>query len=356
MNKSKIAFITGITGQDGAYLTQLLLEKGYDVHGLERWDAADGTGRLKTLGINPDDDITLHTGDLTDALNVARLLKEIKPTEIYNLGALTQVHVSFKTPASTLDINAKGTLNLLEAVRVLDMQSRVRIYQASSSEMYGNAPAPQNEKTPFHPCSPYGVGKLAGYHLAKIYCESYKFHISNGILFNHESPLRGEHFVTRKIAKTIAQIETGQKDFLALGNMDAKRDWGHARDYVRGMWMMLQQDKGDDYVLATGEARSVREATQACFQRVGIDIKWEGHGLGEIGIDAHSEKILVRVDTNFFRPKDVNSLLGDASKARKKLGWKPEISFDELVTEMMSAEREIAWQIKEQYEKKGKPP
>ncbi len=342
ISSTKKALITGVTGQDGAYLTQLLLEKGYEVHGIIRWDAMDGKERLKTLNIDQHKGLTLHIGDLTDALNITRLIKEIKPSEIYNLGAMTQVHVSFRTPSSTIDINAKGTLNVLEAVRVLEMQDRVRIYQASSSEMFGNAPAPQNEKTPFQPVSPYGVAKLAGYHLAKIYRESYGFHVSNGILFNHESPLRGEHFVTRKIVKAIAQIEAGQKDFLSLGNLSAKRDWGHARDYVRGMWMMLQQEEPDDYVLATGKAHSVREATEACFKRAGIEIKWEGHGMGEIGVDAQSDKILVRVDARFFRPKDVHNLLGDATKAHMKLGWRPEISFDNLVTEMMNAEREMA--------------
>jgi GDPmannose 4,6-dehydratase len=328
-----IALITGITGQDGSYLCALLLEKGYEVHGLVRWDAPPVPAELEAAGV------TLHHGDLTDALNITALIKAIQPTEIYNLAALTHVHVSFQTPSSTLDINAKGTLNILEAVRVLDMADSVQIYQASSSEMFGSSAPPQNEDTPMQPCSPYGVAKLAAYHLARIYRESYGLHVSNGILFNHESPARGQGFVTRKITRAVAAIEAGQQDALTLGNLDSIRDWGHARDYVRGMWLMLQQEKPDDYVLATGESRSVREFVERAFAGIGIDIEWEGAGTDEIGRDAASGKTLITIDPALFRPKEVNHLLGDAVKAKANLDWSPQISFDQLVDEMLEADR-----------------
>ncbi|MGH1402980.1 MAG: GDP-mannose 4,6-dehydratase [Alphaproteobacteria bacterium] len=342
MARKTRALITGITGQDGAYLAHLLLSKGYEVHGLIRWDSyadpLDGLGRLDVLGL-VDEDITLHTGDLTDAQNVTAIIKQIKPDEIYNLAALSQVGISFQTPASTLDINTKGTLAVLEAVRLLGIQETVRIYQASSSEMFGSSPAPQNEDTPMHPCSPYGVAKLAAYWLVKTYRDSYNMHVSNGILFNHESPQRGEDFVTRKITKAVVEIEAGRIEPLILGNLDSIRDWGHSRDYVRGMWMMLQQDKPDDYVLATGQARRVRDFVVRAFAHIGVSLEWRGHGLDEVGVNRKTDRVLVRIDEQFFRPKEVSYLLGDASKAKNILGWTPDILFDDLVSEMVNADR-----------------
>lgn len=336
---SKIALITGITGQDGAYLAEFLLRKGYAVHGLVRWDAVDGTERLQERGIH--ERITLHHGDMNDAANIISLIKKIQPDEIYNLAALSHVKVSFETPSSAIDTNVKGTLNILDAVRILELPARV--YQASSSEMFGSAPAPQNENTPFHPCSPYGAAKLAAYWLARTYRDSYAMHVSNGILFNHESPLRGEDFVTRKIAKTVAAIEAGSREPLALGNLESVRDWGHAQDYVEGMWMMLQHDTPDDYVLATGEAHTVREFVQVAFAHIGITVLWKGEGLSETGCDAKTGRVLVKIDETLFRPKEVNYLLGDASKARNVLGWKPSIYFDALVGAMINAERGRIW-------------
>lgn len=332
--QSKIAFITGITGQDGAYLAEFLLDKDYHVHGLVRWDAVDGTDRLKALGLA--DKITLHHGDMNDAACLIRLLKEIQPDEIYNLAALSHVAVSFETPASTMQANALGTLNLLEAIRILELQRDVRLYQASSSEMFGKALAPQNERTPFAPCSPYGVAKLAGYEMARVYRDAYGVQVSNGILFNHESPLRGEDFVTAKIVNAAVAIAAGQQDSLALGNLDAMRDWGHARDYVRGMWMMLQHDSADDFVLATGIARRVRDFVCSAFHAVGIEITWQGEGVQEAGINAQNGKVLVRVDPAFFRPQEVHHLLGDATKAKNILGWAPHIKFDDLVKDMIA--------------------
>lgn len=344
MTSRKVAFITGISGQDGAHLARFLCDKGYSVHGLLRWDSypdpLEGVSRLDALGL-VDDQITLHTGDLIDAQNITALIKAIQPDEIYNLAALSQVGVSFETPASTIDINAKGTLAVLEAVRLLDMEDRVRIYQASSSEMFGSCPGPQNEDTPMHPCSPYGVAKLAAYWLARTYRDSYDMHISNGILFNHESTLRGEDFVTRKISKAVVEIEMGRSAPLRLGNLDSVRDWGHARDYVQGMWRMLQQDVPDDYILATGEARTVREFVVCAFARIGIDLKWQGFGVDEVGIDAKTSRVLVTVDPTLFRPKDVFHLLGDSSKAHRVLGWQPEVYFDDLVAEMVDADRAL---------------
>lgn len=345
----KVALITGIAGQDGGYLASFLLSKGYHVHGLMRWDSyadpLDGMGRLDALGL-VGDQITLHTGDVTDAQAMTALIKEIKPDEIYNLAALSQVAESFRTPAVTLDINAKGSLAIFEAVRLLDMVDKVRIYQASSSEMFGSSAGPQNEETPMHPCSPYGVAKLAAYWLAKTYRDSYGMHISNGILFNHESPHRGEDFVTRKITKAVAEIEAGRVDPLALGNMDSVRDWGHARDYVRGMWMMVQHERAGDYVLATGEGKTVREFVSRAFSYVGVIVKWHGSGLDEVGLNAQTGDVLVRVDPKFFRPKDVTHLLGDAQKARQILGWTPDVLFDGLVAEMVQIDRAL---IKKKY-------
>jgi GDPmannose 4,6-dehydratase len=337
---NKTALITGISGQDGCYLSEFLLSKGYTVHGMLRWDADAGTDRLKNAGIL--EKITLHYGDLTDACNLAAIIKKTQPDEIYNLAALSHVKVSFETPASALAINSNGTLNLLDAVRLTGKEG-VRIYQASSSEMFGSTVAPQNESSPFAPCSPYGAAKLSAYWLARIYRESYGMHISNGILFNHESPIRGEDFVTRKIAMAAADIEGGSREILKLGNLESIRDWGHARDYVAGMWMMLQQKTPDDYVLATGEARSVRDFVVRAFAHVGIKIEWRGRGIHETGRDAKTGRVLMAVDENLFRPSEVNYLLGDASKARRALGWSPQVTFDTLVSEMVNAERGILW-------------
>jgi len=340
----KRAFITGIAGQDGAYLAEFLLKKNYEVHGLVRWDSytdpLDGMQRLDALGL-VSDRIVLHFGDMTDANNLNTLIKKIAPSEIYNLAALSHVKVSFETPSSAFDINAKGTLNLLESVRVLGMENAVKLYQASSSEMFGRAPAPQNENTPMHPCSPYGVAKLAAYWLARNYRDSYGIHVSNGILFNHESPLRGEDFVTRKITRAVARIAHGQNDLLSLGNLDALRDWGYARDYVEGMWMMLQQDVADDYILASGQAHSVRDFVTHAFAHIGVDLAWEGTGLQERGIDRKMGRVCVTIDASLFRPLEVDSLLGDCTKAREKLGWVPKTSFTELIEIMIRADQAL---------------
>ncbi len=336
MTRKKTALITGITGQDGAYLAEFLLDRGYDVHGLVRWDCVDGTARLKETRLI--DRVRLYHGDICDAANVIALVKKINPHEIYNLAALSHVHVSFETPASAMDINLKGTLNVLDAVRILEFEN-TRIYQASSSEMFGRSKAPQNEETPFAPCSPYGVAKLAAYGLARVYREAYAMFVCNGILFNHESPLRGEDFVTQKIAKGVTAIEAGILDKIMLGNLGSRRDWGHARDYVEGMWMMLQQDTPDDYVLATGETRTVREFTEQAFAQVGIRISWQGNGVTEAGVCAKTGRVLVGVDPALFRPLDVDFLQGDAVKAHAMLGWRPKITFDAMVAEMVHAER-----------------
>ncbi|MCK5284276.1 MAG: GDP-mannose 4,6-dehydratase [Alphaproteobacteria bacterium] len=344
---SKIAFITGITGQDGAFLASFLLDKGYEVHGLVRWDCVDTCTRLEGL------DIQLYFGDMIDANNLNFLIKTINPDEIYNLAALSHVKVSFETPSSMFDINTKGVLNILDSVRVLGLERSVRIYQASSSEMFGVSPAPQNEETPFAPCSPYGVAKLAAYWLARTYRDSYCLYVSNGILFNHESSLRGEDFVTRKITQAVAAIEAGQQDMLTLGNLDSVRDWGHARDYVVGMWLMLQQDEPDDYVLATGQAHTVREFVERAFAHIGIEILWKGVGVNEVGVNVKTGKILINIDSKLFRPKDVNYLLGDASKAKEKLGWQPEIYFDELISDMVNADRRSFLDGWESWQKAG---
>ena len=356
MAKTKTAFITGITGQDGALLARFLVDKGYSVHGLVRWDSysdpLDGLARLDELGL-VNDAVSLHMGDMNDAHNLSALIKKIKPDEIYNLAALSHVKVSFETPASAFDTNAKGALHLLEAVRVLGLEKSVRIYQASSSEMFGNAPAPQNEDTPMNPCSPYGAAKLAAYHLARIYRESYGMFVANGILFNHESGLRGEDFVTRKITRAVAAIEAGAQQVLTLGNLSSLRDWGYARDYVRGMWIMLQQETAGDYVLASGQAHSVRDFTQRAFAHTGVKIEWRGEGAEETGVDAKTGRVLVTVDPALFRPSEVDYLQGDAAKARRELGWQPEFTFDDLIAEMVNEDRaklrrktgERAWQM-----------
>ena len=339
--KNKIAFITGVTGQDGAYLSELLLQKGYRVHGLQRRSSVSNTERLDALynQYHPKNQFSLHYGDMTDSTNLIRLLSEIKPTEIYNLAAQSHVHVSFETPEYTANADALGTLRLLEAIRILHLQQSVRFYQASTSELYGKVQeTPQTETTPFYPRSPYAAAKLYAYWITINYREAYGMHASNGILFNHESPVRGETFVTRKITKAVAAIAKGSQEPLVLGNIDAKRDWGHARDYADGMWRILQQETPDDYVLATGETYSVREFIELAFKEVGITIEWRGKSLEEVGVHQKNGKTLVKINPEFFRPTEVDLLLGDATKAKQKLGWTPTVTFRELVKEMVAAD------------------
>jgi GDPmannose 4,6-dehydratase len=339
---AKVALITGATGQDGAYLAELLLAKGYAVHGVKRRSSSFNTGRVDHLYADPHQQgvkFFLHFGDLTDATNLIRLIQEIQPDEIYNLAAQSHVQVSFETAEYTANADALGTLRLLEAIRILKLESRVRFYQASTSELYGNATeVPQKETTPFAPRSPYGVAKLYAYWITVNYREAYGIHASNGILFNHESPIRGETFVTRKVTRAVAAIERGQQDKLYVGNLDARRDWGHARDYVEGMWMMLQQPKPGDYVLATGEAHTVRELVECAFAVVGRKIAWRGKGQDEIGVDEKTGDKLIEIDPNYFRPTEVDFLLGDPSKARRELGWKHRVSFNELIEEMVKSD------------------
>jgi GDPmannose 4,6-dehydratase len=338
----KVALITGVTGQDGAYLAELLLEKGYEVHGVKRRSSSFNTGRVDHLYIDPHDchaRFFLHYGDLTDATNLIRLIQETQPTEIYNLAAQSHVQVSFETPEYTANTDALGTLRLLEAIRILKMVDRVRFYQASTSELFGKVgESPQTETTPFYPRSPYAAAKLYAYWITVNYREAYGFHASNGILFNHEGPTRGETFVTRKITRAVARISMGQQDRLYLGNLEAKRDWGHARDYVEGIWLTLQQPEPDDYVLATGETHSVREFVELAFAEIGRPLRWEGHGVDEKGYDAANGELLVEIDPGYFRPTEVDFLLGDATKARQKLGWSPRITFRDLVKEMVQAD------------------
>jgi GDPmannose 4,6-dehydratase len=338
----KIALITGITGQDGAYLAELLLSKGYVVHGIKRRSSSFNTARVDHLYHDPHENevnFAMHYGDMTDATNLIRIIQQTQPTEIYNLAAQSHVQVSFETPEYTANADALGPLRLLEAIRILGLQDRIRFYQASTSELYGEVrEVPQRETTPFYPRSPYGVAKLYAYWITVNYREAYGFHASNGILFNHEGPTRGETFVTRKITQAVAAIEHERQDKLYLGNLDAERDWGHARDYVDGMWMMLQQDEPDDYVLATGEKHSVREFVEKAFAIVGKKIVWQGSGVDEKGLDVRSGRVLVEVDPRYFRPTEVDLLLGDPSKARQKLGWKHRTSFEDLVREMVEAD------------------
>jgi len=335
----KVALITGATGQDGAYLAEFLLEKGYIVHGIKRRSSSFNTGRVEHLYRDPHDPdqcYVLHYGDLTDATNLIRIVQQTQPDEIYNLAAQSHVQVSFETAEYTASADALGTLRLLEAIRILGLERKTRFYQASTSELYGNArEIPQNETTPFCPRSPYAAAKLYAYWIVVNYREAYGMHASNGILFNHESPLRGETFVTRKITRAVAAIRHGLQDRLYLGNLDAKRDWGHAREYVRGMWLMLQQDAPDDYVLATGETTSVRQFVEWAFAEAGIQIAWKGEGVDEKGYDAVSARCLVEVDPRYFRPTEVELLLGDATKARTKLGWRHETSVRRLCAEMV---------------------
>jgi len=327
----KVALITGITGQDGSYLAELLLEKGYEVHGIVRRSSLINTDRIDHIY----NQIKLHYGDLTDSTNLVRVIQLTQPDEIYNLGAQSHVKVSFEMPEYTGIVDGLGTLRILEAVRLLGMEKKTRIYQASTSELYGLVQeVPQKETTPFYPRSPYGVAKLYGYWIVKNYRESYGLHASSGILFNHESPRRGETFVTRKITRGLSRISTGQQDILYLGNLNAKRDWGHAKDFVEAMWLMLQQDEPDDYVIATGEQYSVREFVEAAAPYFGMNIIWINEGLDEMGIDRNTMKPVIKVDPKYFRPAEVETLLGDATKAKKKLGWEPKILFEELIEDM----------------------
>ena len=330
----KTALITGITGQDGSYLAELLLEKGYEVHGIVRRSSMINTHRIDHIYDNPN--LTLHYGDLTDATNIIGVIKKTEPDEIYNLGAQSHVKVSFETPEYTGNVDGLGTLRVLEAVRLLGMEDKVRVYQASTSELYGLVQeTPQTETTPFYPRSPYGVAKLYGYWIVKNYREAYGMHCSSGILFNHESPRRGETFVTRKITRGLSRISVGLQDCLYLGNLDAKRDWGHAKDYARAMWLMLQQDEPDDYVIATGEQYSVRDFVKKASNYFGMRIEWMGEGMNEVGYDWNTKRPIIKVSKKYFRPAEVESLLGDATKAKEKLGWEPEISFKELIEDMV---------------------
>lgn len=335
----KTALVTGITGQDGAYLAEFLLSKGYTVHGIKRRASLFNTNRIDHLYKDPHErgvKFKLHYGDLTDATNLIRIIQETKPDEIYNLAAQSHVMVSFETPEYTANADALGTLRLLEAIRILGFSMKTRFYQASTSELYGKVrETPQSEKTPFYPRSPYGVAKLYSYWITVNYREAYDFFACNGILFNHESPIRGETFVTRKITRAVARIKLGLQDRLFLGNLKAKRDWGHAKDYIEAQWLILQQEKPDDYVIATGEQHSVREFVESSFHEVGIDLEWKGEGIDEKGFDKTTGKVIVEIDKRYFRPAEVDTLLGDPSKAKEKLGWAPKVSFRELVSEMV---------------------
>ncbi len=349
-----VALITGVTGQDGAYLTELLLARGYIVHGIKRRSSSFNTQRIDHLYADPHEHETsffMHYGDMTDTTNLIRIVQETQPDEIYNLAAQSHVHVSFETAEYTANADAVGPLRLLEAIRILGLKDKTRFYQASTSELYGNVQAiPQNETTPFYPRSPYGAAKLYAYWITVNYREAYGLHASNGILFNHESPLRGETFVTRKITRAVSRIHLGTQKCLYLGNLDAKRDWGHARDYVEGMVRIVQQPEPDDFVLATGVAYSVREFVDKAFAELSIAIEWRGSDVDEVGIDRATGRKVVSIDPRYFRPSEVSFLLGDATKAKQKLGWEPTTSFDALVKEMM---REDLAQAKSEMERKG---
>jgi GDPmannose 4,6-dehydratase len=342
----KTALISGITGQDGAYLAEFLLGKGYVVHGIKRRSSLLNTDRIDHLYQDPHEvnvRLTLHYGDLTDATNLIRIIQQVKPDEIYNLAAQSHVAVSFETPEYTANADAVGTLRMLEAIRILGLEGRTRFYQASTSEMFGKAhETPQRETTPFYPRSPYGVAKLYAHWICVNYREAYGLYACNGILFNHESPLRGETFVSRKITRALARIRAGLQDTLHLGNLDAKRDWGHARDYVRAQWLMLQQPQPEDYVVATGKQHSVRDFVVLAGKLLGMDIEWHGRGTDELGVDRNSGHAVVRVDPRYFRPAEVEALLGDASRIRETLGWTPEISFEALVREMVESDLALA--------------
>ncbi|GAB6181523.1 GDP-mannose 4,6-dehydratase [Desulfotomaculum defluvii] len=342
---NKTALITGITGQDGAYLAEFLLKKGYVVHGIKRRSSLFNTTRVDHLYKDPYEEnvkFFMHYGDLTDSTNLIRIIKEVQPDEIYNLAAQSHVKVSFETPEYTANADALGTLRLLEALRIFQLSDKTRFYQASTSELYGKVQEiPQSETTPFYPRSPYAAAKLYSYWITVNYREAYGLFACNGILFNHESPIRGETFVTRKITRAVARIKLGLQEKIHLGNLNAKRDWGHARDYVKAMWLILQQDQPDDYVIATGETHSVREFVELAFQEVGINIQWQGEGLLEKGFDKATGKILVEVEPRYFRPTEVDILLGNPAKAKSKLGWQPSVNFNQLVREM------VAYDLKE---------
>ena len=342
----KVAFITGITGQDGAYLAELLLKKDYIVHGLKRRSSSFNTGRIDHLYQDPHvnkRNFILHHGDLTDSTNLIRIIQEVQPDEIYNLAAQSHVQVSFETPEYTANADGLGTLRILEAIRLLNMVEKTKFYQASTSELYGMAQeVPQNEKTPFYPRSPYAVAKLYGYWITINYREAYNLYACNGILFNHESPVRGETFVTRKITRAAARISMGTQERVYLGNLDAKRDWGHASDFVEGMWRMMQQEEPEDFVLATGVTTTIREFTERAFAEVGISLEWSGSGVDETGRDVKSGNIIVSIDPAYFRPTEVDLLIGDASKAREKLGWQPTCDLQQMIEEMIKADLEEA--------------
>ncbi|KOC63108.1 GDP-mannose 4,6 dehydratase [Habropoda laboriosa] len=345
-DERRVALITGITGQDGSYLAEFLLEKGYDVHGIIRRASSFNTARIQHLYADPkchrQGKMKLHYGDMTDSSSLVKVISSVQPTEIYNLAAQSHVMVSFEVSEYTAEVDAVGTVRLLDAIRTCGLEKSVKFYHASTSELYGRVTqVPQNEKTPFYPRSPYACAKLYSFWIVVNYREAYNMFACNGILFNHESPRRGENFVTRKVTRSIAKIQLGLQDVLELGNLDAKRDWGHARDYVEAMWLMLQQPIPDDYVIATGETHSVREFVEAAFQYVGRTIKWEGEGVNEIGQDAQTGQLLVKVNPKYFRPTEVDLLLGDATKAREKIGWTPIVTFEALVKDMMDFDLEL---------------
>ncbi|HEY5107757.1 MAG TPA: GDP-mannose 4,6-dehydratase [Caulobacteraceae bacterium] len=342
--RSKVALITGVTGQDGAYLAEFLLARGYTVHGVKRRSSSFNTARIEHIyqDVHEEDArFILHYGDMTDATNLIRIVQTVQPDEIYNLAAQSHVQVSFETAEYTANADALGPLRLLEAIRLLGLSARTRFYQASTSELYGNAPVPQNETTPFQPRSPYAAAKLYAYWMVVNYREAYGMHASNGILFNHESPVRGETFVTRKITRAVAAIHLGRQDRLYLGNLDARRDWGHARDYVEGMWLIVQQPRSGDYVLATGQTHSVRQLVEKAFARVGTSLAWRGSGAEEVGLDAVDGRRLVEIDPRYFRPTEVDVLCGDASKALDRLGWEARTSVDDLIAEMVDSDLRV---------------
>jgi GDPmannose 4,6-dehydratase len=341
----KVALVTGVTGQDGAYLSELLLSKDYIVHGIKRRSSSFNSARIDHMYQDPHvpgAHFQIHYGDMTDATNLIRIIQSVQPDEIYNLAAQSHVQVSFETPEYTANADATGALRILEAIRILGFTKKTRFYQASTSEMFGKAQeVPQKETTPFYPRSPYGVAKLYAFWITVNYREAYGIHASNGILFNHESPIRGETFVTRKITRAVAAIHLGVQRTLYIGNLDARRDWGHARDYVEGMWRIVQQPEADDYVLATGEAHSVREFVELAFSKVGHKIEWRGKGIDEMGIDTGTGETVVKIDSRYFRPTEVDMLLGDASKARRVLGWQHKVSFPELVSDMVESDLKV---------------
>jgi len=341
----KVALVTGVTGQDGAYLSELLLQKGYVVHGIKRRSSSFNSARIDHMYQDPHvpgAHFQIHYGDMTDSTNLIRIIQSVQPDEIYNLAAQSHVQVSFETPEYTANADATGALRILEAIRILDLTKKTRFYQASTSELYGKVQeVPQKETTPFYPRSPYGVAKLYAFWITVNYREAYGIHASNGILFNHESPIRGETFVTRKITRAVAAIHLGVQKTLFIGNLDARRDWGHARDYVEGMWRIVQQPEADDYVLATGEAHSVREFVELAFSRVERKIEWRGKGVDEIGIDTATGETLVKIDSRYFRPTEVDLLLGDPSKAHRVLGWQHKVSFPELVSDMVESDLKV---------------